>query len=120
MKIIQPAGGPVNVNRFTLYAMIPGLDTYAVSKIDKKKQAAKITIISIITLLGITGILMFQMINDSELNSQMDKEVRAGMVYEKYLPITVSVIVGFLAIYLPIITYLVRKWSNEWNKQFES
>jgi len=120
MKTIHPADGPVNVNRFTLYAMIPGLDTYAVSKIDKKKQAAKITMISVIALLGITGILMFQMINDSELNSQMDKEVRVGLVYEKYIPTTVLVIIGFLAIYLPIITHLVRKWSNEWNKQFES
>lgn len=120
MKAISPADGPVNVNRFTLFAMIPGLDTYAVSKIDKKKPALKITIISIVILFAFSGILMYQMANDPELDAVLDKEIRAELVFEKYMPRILSVIFGFLAIYLPIITYLVRKWSIEWNKQFES
>ena len=120
MKAISPADGPVNVNKFTVFAMIPGLDTYAVSKIDQKKPALKITVISIIILFAFSGILMYQMANDPELEAIMDKEMRAEMVYEKYMPRILLVIFGFLAVYLPIITYLVRKWSIEWNQKFES
>ena len=119
MKAIMPADGPVNVNRYTLYAMVPGLDTYAVSKIDKKKPASIITIISIVALMGFTGIIMYQMITDPALTPEMDKELRAEMVYEKYMPQMISVILGFLVIYLPIITYLVHKWAKEWNENFE-
>jgi len=119
MKAMNPADGPVNVSRYTLYAMIPGLDSYAVSRIDKKKPALKITIISMVALLAFTGIIMYQIANDPELVPGMDKELRAEMVYEKYMPQIVSVILGFLVIYLPIITYLVRKWAKEWNKKFD-
>jgi len=120
MKTIHPADGPVNVNRFTLYAMIPGFDTYAISKIDKKKPGFKITSISMVVLLAFTGIIIYQMVTDPELDPRMNKDQRAEMLYEKYTPQMVSVILGFLIIYLPIITYLVRKWSKEWNRQFES
>jgi len=119
MKAMRPANGPVNVNRFTLYAMIPGLDTYAVSKVDKKKPASKITMISIVVLMAFTGIIMYQMITDPELDPEMDKDTRAEMVYDKYMPQMIAIMLGFLAIYLPIITYLIRKWFKEWNKQFE-
>ena len=119
MKSLTPADGPVDVTRFTLYSMIPGLDTYAVSKLDKKKPALKITIISIVALLVITGFLMYQMINDPELDSELNKEMRAEMTFEKYLPLTIFVIFGFLVIYLPIISYLVNRWAKEWNQKFE-
>ena len=47
-KKITPANGTVNVNRFTIYAMIPGLDVYVAAKLDKKKFANIYTIIFII------------------------------------------------------------------------
>ena len=120
MKAFLPADGPVNVKRFTLYAMIPGLDTYAVSKLDKKKSASKITIISVMALLAFSVIFLYQMSNDSELDREIDKDMKAEMVYEKYMPRMIAIILGFLVIYFPIITYLVNKWAKEWNKQFES
>ena len=120
MKYPDPSEGPVNVKRYTLYAMIPGLDTYALSKLDKKKQGFKITIIGMIAILGATGVVMFQMANDSEIQSELNKELKAELIYQKFMPQMLLVIFGFLAIYFPIITYLVRKWSKEWNTQFES
>ncbi|MDH3610845.1 MAG: hypothetical protein OEM79_03685 [Nitrosopumilus sp.] len=119
MKYPNPAEGPVNVKKYTLYAMIPGLDTYAFSKLDKKKQALKITIIGIIGIIGATGIVMFQMANDAEIQSELNKDLKAELVYQKFMPQMLLVIFGSLAIYLPIVAYLVRKWSKEWNKQFE-
>ncbi len=32
-KKMTPVDGSVNVNRYTIYAMIPGLDTYVASKL---------------------------------------------------------------------------------------
>jgi hypothetical protein len=49
----------------------------------------------------------------------MDKDMRAEMIYEKYMPRMIALILGFLVIYFPIITYLVNKWSKEWKKNFE-
>ena len=120
MKYPNPAEGPVNVKRYTLYAMIPGLDTYAFSKLDKKKQAFKITIITMIGILGATGFVMFQMTNAVEIQSEINKDLRGELLYEKYMPQMLLVVIGFLVIYLPIVAYLVQKWSKEWNKQFES
>jgi len=118
MKTISPAEGPVNVKRFTLYALIPGLDTYALSKLDKKKQGVRITIVGMLCILAFTGMIMYQMVNDSEIESEIDNEVRANLVSEKYLPLMLAVIFGFLAFHLPIIAYLVNKWAKEWNQQF--
>ena len=36
-KKMTPADGLVNMNRYTIYAMIPGLDAYVAAKLDKKK-----------------------------------------------------------------------------------
>ena len=120
MKKFEPATGPVNVNRYTIYAMIPGLDTYVFSKLNKKKQALFITIISIVALLIFTGIVMYQMITDTELQLELDKDVRVEITYQKYMLQIISIIVGFLVIYLPIVAYLIRMWAQDWNKKFDS
>ena len=63
---------------------------------------------------------MYQMITDTELQFVLDKDVRVEITYQKYMPQIISVIVGFLVIYLPIIGYLIRKWAQDWNKKFDS
>ena len=45
------AEGPVNVNRYIIYALIPGLDTYVTAKLNKKKFT---TIYSTIFIIGIS------------------------------------------------------------------
>lgn len=111
-----PADGSVNVNRYTIYAMIPGLDTYVASKLDKKKFASIYTGIFVVGILALTGFVMYQMSIDPELNSEMDKAERADIAYEKFMPKIIYVIVISLGIHLPIYTYLVRKWAKEWNE----
>ena len=115
-----PADGPVNVNRYTIYAMIPGLDTYVASKLDKKKFTTIYTIIFMAAILAATAIVMYDMSIDPELTLEMDKTERADMIYEKFVPQIVAIILGTTAIHFPIFTYLVRKWAKEWNKKFES
>jgi len=114
-----PAEGPVNTNRYTIYAMIPGLDTYVAAKLDKKKFATTYTAIFMVGILALTGLVMYQMSIDPELISEMNKTEKAEIVYEKFMPQTVAIVLGSLVIHLPIYTYLIRKWAKEWNKKFE-
>ena len=111
--------GPVNVKRYTLYAIIPGLDYYATTQLNKKKPTTIIFVIFVTGLMISTGIIMHQLLIDPELTSDMDKDIRSEIVYEKYMPRMIYLILIFSAIYLPTIAYFVNKWAKEWNKQFE-
>ena len=118
-KKMTPAEGPVNANRYTIYAMIPGLDTYVASKLDKKKFVSIYTTIFIVAILAATAIVMYNMSIDPELTPDMDKTERADMVYEKFMPQIVAIILGSAVFHFPTYTYLVRKWAKKWNKKFE-
>jgi len=119
-KKMTPANGTVNVNRFTIYAMIPGLDAYVAAKLDKKKFANIYTIIFMVSISALTAIVMYQMSIDPELDMEMDKIEKADRVYGKFMPQLITVILGSLSIHIPIYTYLIRKWAKEWNMKFES
>ena len=108
-KKMIPAEGPVNSNRYTTYAMIPGLDIYVAAKLDKKKFTTIYSTIFIVGILVFTVIVMYNMSIDPELISEMDKTERTDMVYEKFMPQMTAIILSSLAIHLPIFTYLVRK-----------
>ena len=115
---MTPAEGPVNTKRYIIYAMIPGLDTYVASKLDKKKFVTIYSAIFIAGILTLTGLVMYQISIDPELIPEMDKAERADMVYEKFMPQVIAIIIGTIMTHLPIYTYLVSKWSNKWNQQF--
>lgn len=117
-KTMNPAEGPVDVNRYTLYAMIPGLDTYVASKLDKKKFVTIYSAIFIVGILTLTGLVMYQLSIDPELISEMNNAERGDMVYEKFMPQIIAIILGSSVIHFPTYTYLVRKWSKKWNQQF--
>ena len=119
-KKMIPADGPVDVNRYTIYAMIPGLDTYVTSKLDKKKFATIYTLIFMVGLLALTAIVMYQMSIDPELDLEIDKIEKADRVYGKFMPQMIMAVLVSLAIHLLIYTYLIRKWAKEWNKKFEN
>lgn len=72
-RTMSPAEGPVDVNRYTLYAMIPGLDTYVASKLDKKKFVTIYSAIFIVGILTLTGLVMYQMSIDPELIPEMGR-----------------------------------------------
>ena len=114
------ANGPVNVRRYTLYAMIPGLDYYATKQLDKKKPTTIISILFLTGLMIFVGMHTYEMFNDSDLGPGITKAERAEIVYEKYFPKMIYAILVFLVIYFPTITYFVNKWAREWNVQFQN
>jgi len=85
----MPADGPVDVNRQTIHALIPGLDCRAAKQIDKLKR---------LTIIGY-GI--------------------AYLLDQYNIVTLVIVAIITLGVYLSSSAYLVRKWSKEWNKKFE-
>ena len=119
-KKMSPSEGRVNVNRFMIYAMVPGLDTYVASKLDKKKFTTIYTIIFMVAILTATVIVMYSMSIDPELTPDMEKTERADLVYEKFTPQIIAIILVSAAIHFPIYIYLVRKWAKKWNKKFEN
>ena len=97
----MPANGPVDVKKQTIYAIIPGLDYRAVKQIDKWKR---LTIIgfSIVIGVGFGGYGIAYLLGQFNI-------------------VTISIVVIItVGVYLPIAAYLVRKWSIEWNKKFET
>ena len=115
---MTPADGPVDVNRYTLYAMILGLDTYVASKLDKKKFAAIYSTIFMVGILALTAVVMYNLSTDTELTSEMDKTTRAEITYQKFMPQMVAIILGTSLIHFSIYTCLIRKWAKKWNKKF--
>ncbi len=96
----MPSKGPVNINRQTIHAIIPGLDCLAAKKIDKFRR---LTIIgfSIVIGVGFGG-------------------YGIASLLDQYNIVTLAIVVLIVAgVYFPIAAYLVRKWSIEWNKKFE-
>ena len=95
----MPADGPVDVNRQTIYAIIPGLDYRAAKKIDKIRQFTRIGLL-IVSVVGFGGYGIAYLLGKFNL-----------------VTATISVIIA-VGVYLPIGAYLVRMWSIEWNKKF--
>ena len=77
--------GPVNVKRYTLYVILPGLDYYATTQLNKKKPTAIIFVIFVSGLILSTGIIMHQLLTDPDLTLDMDKDTRSEIVCEKYM-----------------------------------
>lgn len=118
-KKMMPEDGPVNVNKFVIYAMIPGLDASVAAKFDKKKFASIYTTIFVMGILALTAIVMYNLSIDPELILEMDKTERTDMIYEKFIPQILTMTFGVVITHFTIYTYLVRKWAKEWNKKFE-
>ena len=94
------AKGPVDVKKQTIHAIIPGLDYYALKKIDKLRRLSIIGF-SIVIGVGFGG-------------------YGIAYLFGQYNFVTITiVIVIVVGVYLPLAAYLVRKWSIEWNKKFQ-
>ncbi len=92
---------PVDVNKQTIHAIIPGLDVKSVKQINKYRQ---FTIIGFSIVIGVG----FGGYGISHLLDQFN------------MVTAVIVVIIVAGVYLPIMAYLVRKWSIEWNKKFQS
>ncbi len=97
----MPVNRPVDINRQTLHAIIPGLDYRAAKQIDKSRRMTIIGF-SIVIGVGFGG-------------------YGIAYLFGQYNIVTLVIFaIITLGVYLSSSAYLVRKWSKEWNKKFES
>ena len=96
----MPADGPVNVNRQTIHAIIPGLDYRAAKQIDKLRRFTMIGF-SIMIGVGFGGYGI------------------AFIANQFILPNLIIIVTITAGVYLLISAYLMRKWSIKWNEQFD-
>ncbi len=97
----MPADGPVDVNRQTIHAIIPGLDMRAAKQIDKSRR---MTIIGFSIVIGVG-------FGGYGIAYLLDQFILPNLI----IVATITAIIYFLC-----AAYLMRKWSKEWNKKFES
>ena len=91
--------GPVNINRQTIHAIIPGLDCLAAKQINKLRRLSIIGF-SIVIIVGFGG-------------------YGIAYLFNQYNIVTLAIVVIIVAgVYFPIAAYLMRKWSIEWNSKF--
>jgi len=96
----MPSKGPVNINRQTIHAIIPGLDCLAAKQINKLRRLSIIGF-SIVIIVGFGG-------------------YGIAYLFNQYNIVTLAIVVIIVAgVYFPIAAYLMRKWSIEWNKKFD-
>jgi len=96
----MPSKGPVNINRQTIHAIIPGLDCLAAKQINKLRRLSIIGF-SIVIIVGFGG-------------------YGIAYLFNQYNIVTLAIVVIIVAgVYFPIAAILMRKWSIEWNKKFD-
>ena len=108
----MPAKGKVSLTRQTIYVLIPILDLIAFYKI---KHLRKYLLIVYFGVMGIAGTAYTIIVIPESwgFNANYDP-------YYIFDPVSWALQIPMMAITYVISIYLVRKWSKEWNKQFET
>jgi len=117
----MPATGKVSLVRQTIYCFIPILDLYAAYKIKKLRWYLLIMLLVGIPLsLGLELAFPTTMPDDYDKIFMENQEIDWGYIFlgdtsedEIILGIIFQVVVLALAV------FLIRRWSKNWNKQFE-
>ena len=88
----MPTDGPVKINHYTIFAIIPFLDLYAAYQIKKFR------LYFLISWIGGWGL---------------------STLIQMLLPFPYGLI-GGIAAEIIISVYLLRRWAKQWNNQFEN
>jgi len=118
----MPATGKVSLVRQTIYALIPILDLYSAYHIKKLRWYLLVMIATGIVMGTITSL-----VGPQEEDYDEDKVMNAqGDIDWSYLfwgenpGLVIGTIIASNAVSLGISVYVIRRWSKEWNRQFES
>jgi len=103
---------PVSLMRQTIYVLIPILDLIAFYKI---KHLRKYLLIIYVGIVGVLGTVYSLTLTPEAwaFNENYDPNFLMGTEGWLYQ-------IPMIAISYSISIYLVRRWSKEWNKKFES
>jgi len=120
----MPAKGPVSLTRQTIYCFIPIMNWYAAYNIKKFRKYLLIAIIVELSLgamyaslipeydkSGIKKGAISEDINDLEINW-------TEIIFRTDHPSGLPIFLLILIVEYSVTVFLIRKWSNQWNEQF--
>ncbi len=102
---------PVSLMRQTIYAIIPILDIYASYRV---KRLRKYLLIMILVSIGI-GIAHYAAFPSLAVNEFSD-EMPPQFFDMSFMAVWLAETIGGIL----LAVYLIRRWSKQWNKKFES
>ena len=102
---------PVSLMRQTIYAIIPILDIYASYRV---KRLRKYLLIMILVSIGI-GIAHYAAFPSMTVN-QFSDEMQPLWFDMSFMAVWLAETISSIL----LAVYLIRHWSKQWNKKFES
>jgi len=118
----MPATGKVNLVRQTIYSLIPILDLYSAYHIKKLRWYLLVMVATGIVMGTITSLVDPQE-EDYDQDKIMNPEgdLDWGYLFWGENPgLVIGSFIASNAVSLGISVYVIRRWSKEWNRQFDS
>lgn len=100
---------PVSVNLQTIFMIIPILDLYAAYRVEKLRKYL-LFIISYAIVVAVLLLVLFPIDESLDFESSLQEANFGGDI--------IGLGIELIAIGISIV--LIRKWSKEWNEQFEN
>jgi len=107
----MPAKGPVSLTRQTIYCFIPIMNWYAAYNIKKFRKYLLIAIIVELSLGSMYKGAISEDINDLEINW-------TEIIFRTDHPSGLPIFLLILIVEYSVTVFLIRRWSNQWNNQF--
>jgi len=117
----MPATGKVSLLRQTIYVFIPILDLYAAYHIKKLRWYLLIMILVGFAMSGIASAVNPPMTDIDEdriftIHGELNWEY---LILGENPELTIATTIIYQAVVFGIAVYLIRRWSKQWNTQFE-
>ena len=116
------ATGKVSLVRQTIYALIPILDLYSAYHIKKLRWYLLVMIVTGIIISTITSLVGPQEEDydqDKMMNGKGDLDW-GYMFWGENPERVIGTMIASNAVSLGVSVYVIRRWSKEWNRKFES
>ena len=121
----MPAKGPVSLTRQTIYCFIPIMNWYAAYNIKKFRKYLLIVIIVELSLGSIYASLIpeYDMsgINKGAISEDIkDLEINwTEIIFRTDHPSGLPIFLLILIVEYSVTVFLIRRWTNQWNNQFD-
>ncbi len=102
---------PVSLMRQTIYAIIPILDIYAAYRVTRLR---KYLLIMILVSIGI-GMAHYAIFPDMVV-SEISEDMQPLYYDESFMAVWIAETGGSIL----LAVYLIRHWSKQWNKKFQT
>ncbi len=117
----MPAKGKVSLLRQTIYCFIPIMDLYAAYHIKKLRWYLLIMLVIGIPLSIISSVVnpMPETFDEGKLFLENQEINWEYAILGENPSLTIATTIIYQAIVFGVAVYIIRKWSKQWNTQFD-